>query len=452
MDFNKEIKKINEVKTEVMLTIPVKEADAAYNKALAKVGKEAKLKGFRPGKAPKSMIEKMYGGRTRLQVIDDLAKQAINGVMSELERSEDIMTQPKVDFISVAPEKPIEMKVEFSFFPRPEIKGYDKIEVEMPPKPEAGKDEVDRALRGLADSKANIQPITDRKKAKKADIVIGELFEKQAEGDNAGEYGSGEKINVPIGEKFLPEELEKVIIGMEIGSEVEATVNFPEDHQNQQLAGRTIDYKFLLNELSSRQLPEINDAFAKELKFQDTETLLELRQKISELVEKENSRGWEDSKKTKVVEAIVAANQFDIPEIMMEREIQGLIAQSKQGEEVTTEDIENASEDLKEIALGRVQAGIVLMQLAKQESIMATREDMQAHIADMAAQHGMEAQMLEQIYMQNPETAAQLQSEMTIGKVYDFLEDKVSVKTIEAKEKKKTKAKKTTKKSKKKDE
>lgn len=338
MDFTKEFKEINEVTTEVKVTVSAESIESAYQTALKEVSQKAHLKGFRQGKAPKKMIEKLYGGRARLEVIDDQVKEVVTKLVEDLERKDQLATRPEVDFISMEPEKPLELKVVFYFIPQPEIK-VDKIEIEVTKQKKVTEKDIDRAL-------------------------------------------------------------ERVV-------------------------------KSIQKEQGEDQAPEINDELAKKAGYEGVETVADLRKKLTELIEKENKRFWEQEKEHKIIDFLSQSNQFEIPEGMVTENALHIFKQYSGGKECKPEELPDT---LKESSASQIRHSIILSQIAKSNNLEVTTEDLKAHIAEMADDMGIEASVLESFYSQQ-QYAENMRAEMMSKKVFEFLADKVSVKEVKPKKK-----------------
>ncbi len=428
MDFNKQITNVNSVTTEALITIPVEATNSAYEAEIKKASMKANLKGFRPGKAPRKMIEGIYGGRARMDAIDNVAREALNKTIQELDRAADLIGQPEVDFISLDPAKPLEFKATVYFFPRPTIEGYDQLSVALPEMPAVGTKEVDEALKRIAHSKAKLTKIEKRKKVQKGDVLVGVYQER--EGDQ--EFSAEEKINIPLGDKFLPTELEDQLIGLEIAKDFETTISYPDDSDHKFLAGKAITYKIRVEEIMERELPELNEEFVKELKFQDAATVEDLKAKLASTIEKENQRYWEQNRQTAIIQAILDANHFDVPKLMVDQELKAMF-QEASGKEPTADDLNKVPVEVQVRAEKQLRSGLALMQIARQEKLMATREDLQSHVEQVAADSGMDIKMLQDLYLNNQQLAQSLQSEITTKKVFDFLESKISGTTVVSK-------------------
>lgn len=419
MDFNKEIKEINEVTTEVAITIPVEQMTVAYENTIKSVTAKADIKGFRKGKAPRHVIEKQYGAKARYDAVNDLISKSLDVVIKE--QSKNVIGQPEVDLVSIDPDKPIEYKAKLSFFPEPKIASYEKIEVKIK-KADMGKDAVEKSIENIAKSKATAKPVEGRDDLRTDDVIKGKI--KVASGDK--EYSEEEPINFPVGEGYLPEKVEEKLIGMKVGETKEVELTKKEDEN---LLEDKVKYSLLLEELSEREIPAVTDEFVKELGQEGMETVDSLKANVLEKLEEQSKKYEEDQTKAKIVESLKDSNKFEVPEILIDHEIKVMLYESKRvAEDAKYEEIDIApfKEEMKEAAEDRVKSGLIIDTIAKQEELVATREDTQKHFEEMAQNMGIDVAMLQQYYG-NENASRQLMNELTRNKVWELLIKNTSV-------------------------
>ena len=423
MKFEKQISEVNEVTSEAHITIPVDEAEVAYQVEIQKLVARAKIKGFRPGKAPRQMVEGIYGQQTRNEVAYQLISSSVRELSGEFERQ--VIGMPDLEMISMEHSKPIEFKAKYYFYPQPQIKKYDSIKIKVR-KSQNPEESLAKALQNIRGSKAKVEDLTGRDVLEKGDIIKAQIQDAEP----GAEYSPLEPIHLPTGEGYLPEKLEEGLYGMKVGEEREVTVQFPKDHPNQGLREKKIQYKVKLEGLALRTLPELNDEFVKELAYQGVTTVAELEAKLKEVVEGDIKKQEEAAINDGILINLSEANPFAIPQIMIDHEIkriaaqQGLVDMNK----VKFEDINPKAftSPIPEMADQNLRAGIILDRVAEQEKLTATREDLDAHLAKSAEEMQVDLELLKNYYAQEQRMQS-LQLELTRKKVLALLKDRTKV-------------------------
>ncbi|MEY8302879.1 trigger factor [Anaerosalibacter bizertensis] len=352
------------------------------------------IPGFRKGKAPRKIIEMNYGEEIFYEeALNIILPEAYESAIDELELEP--VEQPQVDIEELEKGKPVVFKIEVTVKPEVKLGEYKSIEVE---KVEYNvKDEdVEKELNSIQEMNARLIDASDR------EIKDGDILNIDFEGyidEEKFEGGTAENQQLEIGSnKFIPG-FEEQLIGKKKGEEVEVKVNFPEDYFEESLKGKEAIFKVTINEIKEKELPELDDEFAKDVS--EFDTLDEFKESIKEKLEKDMKNKEKVEQEGKVIDKVVEMSEVDIPEVMVDNQIQNEMGQLDyslrmqglsidQYFELTNTDIEDFKEQIKPEAEKRVKTELVLEEIAKVEKIEVENEDIDKELEKMAEQYQTE--------------------------------------------------------------
>jgi trigger factor len=426
------IEDVNEVTRQATVRISADIVAREYDSALLKLGQTAKLKGFRAGKAPRPLLEKMHGKRVRLEVANRLISDSLGDLLKELE--DNVIGTPEIELSSFEPGKHIEYTANISLFPNPEIGGYDHFEISIP-KREVKDSDIDKAIENICQSKATHRKIESRDEVQSGD-VIDALLEVNVPGQ---ESSQPEPLVIGLGEGHLPEQLEHGILGMKVGETKEIIVELPEDHPNQELRGKTATYKVELNSISDKILPELDDNFVKSLGFKEVQTVIELRLDIRKRLEEEQKKASSGEIREGVLEQLLEQNDFMVPQVLIDDEIRnlvirnGLVDMSKVKDTVFP--VDEWREAFGEIGLKRVKMAIIVDRVAEKEELGAKDEDLDAYVAEVSEANDIPVEEVKKFFLDKGRLVHTM-LEVTRNKVLDFLEQRTSINYVEPDEEK----------------
>lgn len=407
------------------LTIEVSAEDfeAAVEKAYQKSKNKINIPGFRKGKAPRKMIEQMYGKEI---FFEDAANYAIPPAYAKAvdECTEEIVSQPKIDIEQAEAGKPFIFTAEVALKPEVTLGTYKGVEVE---KTDASvtDEEVDAAIERERDSNARTVSVEGRA------VQDGDMTTLDFEGFVDGvafEGGKGENYPLTIGSNTFIPGFEEQLIGAEIDKEVEVNVTFPEDYQAAELAGKPAVFKCTIKEIKEKQLPDLDDEFASEVS--EFETLAEYKEDVRKNLEEKKAEEAKLEKEDKVVDAIIADAKMDIPEAMLEtqqRQMAEDFAQRIQMQGLSLDQyfqftgLTRAAflEQLKPQAEKRIQSRLVLEAVAKAENIEASDEEYDEEIKKMADAYKMDIEEIND--MMGAYEKKSVREDICIRKAADFV-------------------------------
>ena len=400
-----------------------KALDSAYNKQKNSIS----IPGFRKGKVPRAMIEKMYGAGV---FYEDAANELMQKSYPEAidESGVDIVSRPSVEVVQIEKGKPFIYTAEVAVKPEVELGKYKGVTVTKIDT-SVSDDEVAEALEQERNKNARDVSVTDRTIQEGDTAVID--FEGFVDGV-AFEGGKGENHPLEIGSHSFIDTFEDQLVGKNAGDEVEVNVTFPEQYQAAELAGKPAMFKVKINEVKAKELPELDDEFAQDVS--EFDTLAEYKEDLKkQLVEKKEV----EAKKTKEDEAIqkiIDKSKMDIPEAMIETQCESMveefaqrIAQSglsmEQYLQFSGMTVDQLKEQVRPEATTRIQSSLVLEQIAKEENIEISDEEVDAEVEKMAAAYGMEADKLKE-YMGEAEKKS-MKSDLAITKAVELIMENV---------------------------
>ena len=422
MDYQSNVEDVNEVTKKVTVTIPGSVVAKEFDSAMQEVARNAAIKGFRPGKAPVHLVRQLHGGRVKFEVANRLISTCLGKIVQD-EKIE-MIGSPEVDFSGFEEGKEFSFTANLSLMPRPTISNYDKFKVEAA-KHEITDKEVDQVLERMRESKGKLKKNEFRTTAKTGDVVGGDLV-ITLEGEAANRP---EPIVVELGSGTLPKELDEAIVGMEIGTSKTVSITLPADHRNQKLAGKPANYQFTLNEISEKDLPALDDAFAASLGL-ETETLLALRIKIREQLESQAKSEEKAEIHAAVLEQVVERNQFLVPQFIIDEEIRDLLVRNRAIDPQKTKpediDVTPFRASLGEIALKRVRTAIAVDRICDQENVIAADEEVHAQMELLSKEHNIPVAEVQK-YFAEGQRVDSLKGEVRRNKVLDLLRSRATV-------------------------
>lgn len=424
----------SKVTRKLTITVPAQAIEERFQREINQVQKKAKLKGFRPGMAPISVIKQYYGADVRHQVLHDLIDDSYRWAVKEQQIRP--VGMPQIDtpgthehHIDIGEDLTYTATVEI--FPEVELKSYTGLSVKRQ-KVEVADADVDAVIANLRDSQAQLEPYPDDHAAKTGDFVDftfkGGVVTDQGVEERPGM--SGTRV-VQIGANELIPGFEDHLIGLKKSESKTFRIEFPKEY-SEDLGGKTAEFSATVNGIKEKKLPNLDDDFAKS--FQ-AETLLELKVKARESVESRKKRESEEQLRSELLQALVEKNPFDVPEALIQAQMQSLMqefAENLKSQGFNEQMVQNAlaseQASVRTRAEGQVRAGLLLDAVSKKEGITATQEKIDAEIARMAKAMQMEESKLKDYYMNNAERRRDLEYRVREDQTVQFLISKAKIK------------------------
>lgn len=405
------------------IEVPADDLEKALQSAYMKQKNKINMPGFRKGKVPRQMIEKMYGPEI---FYDDAANSLIPKAYSEAyDQCElEIVSQPEINVEQIEKGKPFIFTAEVATKPEVTLGEYKGLEVDKVSTRVTQK-EVDAKIQEEAEKNARTVTVEDRPVQDKDEIILD--FEGFVDGE-AFEGGKGENYPLTIGSgSFIPG-FEEQLIGAEPEKEIEVKVTFPEDYHAENLKGKDAVFKCTVHEIKAKELPEIDDEFAAEVS--EFDTLDEYKADVKAKIKEQKASDGKRKKEDQAVEKAIANASMEIPDAMVDtqaRQMADEFAQRIQAQGLTLEqyfqftgmDREKMLEEMKPQALKRIQTRLVLEAVAKAENIEISDEKLDEELAKMAEAYKMEVEKLKE-FMGDAEKQ-QMKEDMAVQEAVTFL-------------------------------
>ena len=396
-----------------------KAIEAAYQKNKNKIS----LPGFRKGKAPRKMLEQMYG---REIFYDDAANDLIPDAYEKAykECGEQIVSSPKFDLVQLEAGKPFIFTAEVALKPPVTLGQYKGVKVDKVDT-EASEEEITAEIDREREKNSRTVEVTDRA-VKDGDIATID-FEGFLDGE-AFEGGKGSDYPLTIGSHAFIPGFEEALVGVQIGRETDVNVTFPEDYQAEELAGKAVVFKCTVKKLQEKQLPELDEDFVSEVS-EESDTVEEYREEIRKKLNDRKLKEAKNVKEDAVVDAIIAQAQMDIPQAMIETQQRQMVqdyAQRLQAQGLTMEQYmqytgttrEMLMEQVKPQVMRRIQSRLVLEAVAAAENLEVTDEEIREELEAMGKAYQMEPEEVEKILGEEGRT--QVKEDICVRKAAEF--------------------------------
>ena len=396
-----QVEKLENNTAKLTIEVPAEEFDKAIMKAYQKNKNKFNVPGFRKGKVPYAMVEKMYGAAVFYEdaanyVIPDAYANA--ATESELE----IVARPDINVTQIEKGKPFIFEAEVTLKPEIKLGKYKGVKVEAMDTTVTDED-VQAELDKVKEQNARLVAADDKAVEDGDQTTID--FEGFVDGE-AFEGGKGEDYPLTIGSHSFIDTFEEQLIGKKVGEEVEVNVTFPEEYQAKELAGKPAMFKVTIKEIKVKEYPEIDDDFAQDVS--EFDTLDEYKADIKKNLEDKKTQEAESDKESKVIEAIVKDSEMDIPEKMIEAQAQQMLEEFAQNIamqgisfeqylQFTGATVEQLREQVTPQAKARVESSLVLEAIVKAEKIEATDEEFDEEVKKMAERYQMEVDKINEL-------------------------------------------------------
>lgn len=395
------VEKLEKNMAKLTIEVSADELEKAIQAAYLKQKNRINIPGFRKGKAPRAMIEKMYGAGI---FYEDAANALIPNAYSEAlaECEETIVSQPSIDVVQLEKGKPFIFTAEVALKPEVTLGEYKGLEV---PKSEleVTEEEIAGELRKEQESNSRTIDVDDRAVADGDKVTLD--FEGFVDGE-AFEGGKGTDYPLTIGSGAFIPGFEEQLVGAEIGKETEVNVTFPENYQSEDLAGKPAVFKCTVKKIEVKELPELDDEFAKDVS--EFDTLEEYKADIKRNLEEKKADAAKRAKEDAAVDAAIEKASMEIPDAMIDTQVSQMIedfARRIQSQGLTMEQYMQFTgmtpaalqEQMKPQALKRIQSRLVLEKIAEVENIQISDEKLDEEIAQMAEMYKMEVEKLKEV-------------------------------------------------------
>jgi len=395
--------KLDHNMAKLTVTIPAEEFEAATVKAYNKNKNRFAVPGFRKGKTPKAMIEKIYGKGI---FYEDAVDFLLNDTYPEAAKQSklDITSRPEIDIVTLEDGKDFVYSALVATKPEVKLGKYKGVAVEKADASVAAA-EVTERLNQIREQNARIVAIEDAKRKIKKDDIVTIDFEGFVDG-KPFDGGKGSDYPLTIGSHSFIDTFEDQLKGHKAGEEVEVNVTFPADYQAKQLAGKPALFKVLVKEIKEKQLPELDDEFASEVS--EFDTLKDYKASLKKELEEQKERAAAQENENRVISAVVDLAEADIPQVMVGAVADNMVEDyaqrlTQQGipfdqfMKITGQTREKLREDMMEQARRNILTNLVLEAVADKEKIEVTDDKVEEHLKQMAETYKMDIETIRSI-------------------------------------------------------
>ena len=416
----KNVEKLEKSRVALEIEVGAEEFEAAVAKAYAKMRNKISVPGFRPGKAPRKMVEKLYGPEV---FYSDAVDEAFPEAYEKAVESEklDTIGYPEVEMVGDVTKDGFTFKATVAVYPDVKLGEYKGVSA---PKEEVKvtADDVKERLNEMAERNARL--VSVERKAKKGDTAVIDF-----EGfDNGVAFagGKGENYELELGSGSFVPGFEDQVIGMKAGEEKDIDITFPEDYQKD-LAGKAVVFHVKVNEVKFKELPELDDDFAKDVS--EFDTLKELKDDIKKQIEADRQKAVDVAYENALIEKVANTIECEIPEILIEQQCRRFLEEFKsrvmaqgipydQYAKMTGMDEKKFMEDGREPAIKQVKMDLAIAQIIEQENLEATAEEIEEEYKKLSGYYGMDVDMVKK-YLGENEVRTQILNTKAVAVVVD---------------------------------
>ena len=393
---NVKVENLENSQVKLIITVDAEKFEEGMSKAFFKNAKYFNVPGFRKGKAPRARVEQFYGESI---LYEDAFNEIVPEIYEEALKDNNIeaVARPEIDITQIGKGKELIFEAIVTVKPEVELGKYKGIKIEKREYP-VSEEDVDNSIKAMAEKNARIITCDDDKIIEKGDTAVidfeGFVDEKAFEG------GKGENYSLEIGSNTFIPGFEDQLIGLKKGEETDVNVSFPENYFSKELAGKPAVFKVKVNEIKTKEYPEMDDEFAKDVS--EFDTLKELRDDTREHLEEENAKRAKYEMEEEAIEEVIHDAKVDIPKEMLEAEIDGYVHDMEHRLEhqglsldkymqMVNTDIVEFRKSFEEKAEHNILTRLVLETIFKTEKLEVTDEDINNKLREVAKEYGRDA-------------------------------------------------------------
>ena len=396
------IEEISQVKRQINVEIETEEVTKKLDQAYNELSKRAKVKGFRPGKTPRKILEQYYGKEIMTDVKNDLIKESFSKVIEKTKLFP--LGNPSIEDEAIRPGKSFKYTILMEIRPDFELKEYMGISVEKEIL-NISKDNADKKLEEIREAHAQLVSINEERGVKEGDYVIID-YECMWK-DKPIKGIEGKDFIIHVGDKNFYPEIESGIKGLKKTEKKDIKIDFSEDFRDRRLAKKSVTFHISVEDIKKKDLPDLNDDFARSL-GKEFKSLADLRERVTKEITLQEEKRIDSELKKRLLKKITAKVDFELPQTMVENEIEYSMATIKQNFLRAGSKLESAGisedtmrQDLKRAAEEKVKEELILGKIADLEDIKLEDSDIRNGFQELAAQTGQDLTILQQYYEKN---------------------------------------------------
>ncbi len=425
-----DVDELSPVQRKVRVELPAETVASEFAHAYKNLGQRVRVKGFRTGKIPRSVLQGIYGDELKGEVKSHLVEESLGEVIKE--RGLQIVSRPEVETNDLNEGGPFSFSAVFEIKPEIEVKDYLGVEVEKI-KLTVSDDQVQDALKRIQEGHARLELVEGRDIVQTADFVTLDF-----EGSIAGKPfsgGKGENYTLEVGSGHALPQFEAAVVGLKIGDRQSVQVNYPDSYPNKEIAGKPVDFSIIVREIKQKVLPILDDEFAKD--HGEHASLDELKSAIRKRLEDELKHYQDEELKEKLVSRLIETHSFTVPPSMIERQTRYLMeryqnqAAAQPGAEADgAPPMEEARKTLEGRATRQVQATLLVEKISKLEKVEISEKDLQERLDSLARAAGERAKSVRESYAK-PEARDDLRAQMVFDRTVGYLLERAQIKEVD---------------------
>jgi trigger factor len=423
------------LKHEFSVTLPKQDVEKRRQTRLDEISRTVKMPGFRPGKVPMQVVEKMHGAAARAEALDQAVSDAAEAALSE--RKLRPAMQPKIELVSFKEDQDVEFKLAVEVLPEVKVGDFGKLALERPVA-EVADAKVDETISGFAKRMREPELVSEKRAAKMGDVLVID-FDGSVDGEKRPGM-KGDDHRLELGSKSFIDDFEEQLVGSKVGDKKTIKVVFPAAYHAADLAGKKAEFDVTVKELRAAKPVELNDELAKEMGFP---SLDKLRERVRADIGTDYTRISRAVVKRELMDKLADSYKFEVPDGLLEAEFGGIwkqVEDAKSRGDLPAEDKGKSDEALKKeyrgIAERRIRLGLLLAEVSTQNKIEVTSNELRDALMAEARKYPGQEKAVFDYYTQTQGAMERIRAPILEEKVIDFIVSKAKVteKTITAEE------------------
>jgi trigger factor len=394
------------------VSVPKEQIEQAVDERLQKVSRTARLKGFRPGKAPIKVIRQQFGAQVRQEVLSDLMQQSFARAVTEARLTP--AAGPRIEPVSSAPGEDLKYRAVFEVLPEIALANVDGLEIDRPVA-EVGQADIEAMVQNLREQRPSFSEV--ERESRDGDRVTMDF--KGLINGKAFEGSTGDDVAVILGAGRMLKDFEAGILGVKAGEQKQISVPYPAEYHNKDLAGQTADFTVQVKKVEEKQLPPLDDAFCRE--YGVTEGGIErLLAEVADNMRRELADNIRTRVKQQLFDRFLAGNPVDVPNALVQQQVRDMQMDTARRMGAKEAAQMPPAEPFIEPARRRVALGMLVNELVKTRNLQLDRSKVDARLADLAATYP-DPDAIIGAYRQNPEAMRQVEGMVLEDQVVDYL-------------------------------
>lgn len=423
-----DVDELSPVQRKVHVELPAATVADEFSRAYRNLGQRVRVKGFRSGKIPRTVLQGLYGDEVKGEVRAHLVEESLGEVIKE--RGLEIVSRPEVEANELSESGAFSFSAIFEVKPEIDAKNYFGIAVEKV-RLSVSETQVDEALRRLQEGHARLEPVEGRESVQKGDFVTLDF-----DGTIAGKPfsgGKGENYFLEVGSGRALPQFEDAVVGLKVGEPQNVPVNYPENYPNKDIAGKTVDFSLVVREVKQKILPALDDEFAKD--YGECGSLEELKAKVRTRLEDELKHYQDEEVKEQIVGRLIESHSFTVPPSMIERQTRYLMERyqnqiAAQADAGAAPPMEEARKTLEARAMRQVRSTLLVEKIAQIEKIEISEKDVQDRVDSVARAAAERAKALREFYSR-PDARDELRSQIRFDRTLALLLERAQIKEVD---------------------